>query len=105
MTTMMLMYEVTIMVMMMLKLGRIGNFNDNDIFSNDDSAEHDGTGHDGDEHDGNEHDGDEHDGDGHDSAEHDGDGDGLRQPPNTGSRKLVLPQRGSLGFLVLFFCK
>ena len=86
----MLMYEVTIMVMMMLKLGRIGNFNDNDIFSNDDSAEHDGT---------------EHDGDGQDSAEHDGDGDGLRQPPNPGSRKLVLPQRGCLGFLILFFCK
>ena len=82
MTTMMLMYEVNIMVMMLLKLGRIGNFNDDDIFSNDDSAEHDGTEHDGDE--------------------HDGDGDGLRQPPNPGSRKLVLPQRGSLGFLILF---
>ena len=35
-----------------------------------------------------------------DSAEHDG--DGLRQPPDPGSRKLVLPQRGSLGFLILF---
>ena len=64
----MLMYVVTIMVMMMLKLGRIGDFNDNGVFSNDDSAEHDGAEHDGAEHDGAEHDGDEHD----------GDGDGLR---------------------------
>ena len=29
---MMLMYEVTIMVMMMLKLGRIGDFNEDGVF-------------------------------------------------------------------------
>ena len=60
MTTMKLM---SLFNRVMMKLGRIGDFNDNGVFSNDDSAEHDGA----------EHDGAEHDGD-----EHDGDGDGLR---------------------------